>query len=197
MICPKCNKNKESKEFYKDRSKKSGLDSYCKKCRAEWHLKHRKEYRKWLREWRKKNPEKVKGYYKKATEYHKKWREENPDWLKKWREKNPHKYKEYDRVYDKQYKKNHPNIIKQNRRIYKLRRRRKNIKGFHTIAEWENLKKRYNYMCLGCKRKEPEIKLTRDHIVPVIEGGTDYIDNIQPLCHNCNSQKNTKNTNYK
>ena len=30
--CPKCNKNKEFKEFYKDNSKKIGLASWCKSC---------------------------------------------------------------------------------------------------------------------------------------------------------------------
>ena len=53
----------------------------------------------------------------------------------------------------------------------------------------EETKKKYNYTCAICGRKEPEIKLTIDHIVPISERGTNWISNIQPLCQNCNCKK--------
>jgi len=56
------------------------------------------------------------------------------------------------------------------RRVQKL-----NIAGSHTLQEWEELKKKYNYMCLCCKRYEPEITLSEDHIVPITKDETDFI----------------------
>jgi len=79
----------------------------------------------------------------------------------------------------------------------KRNREKRNSYGNHTFEQWEELKKKYNYTCLSCNKKEPEIKLTEDHVVPLSKGGSDYIENIQPLCRKCNSKKLTKIINYK
>jgi len=71
-------------------------------------------------------------------------------------------------------------------------KRRNTIKGaghHWTAAEWQALKARYGHTCLLCGRKEPDIDLTVDHVVPVSRGGGNTIDNIQPLCKGCNSRK--------
>ena len=70
--------------------------------------------------------------------------------------------------------------------------RKVNSEGTFTLQEWENLKETYGHTCACCKRKEPEITLTVDHIKPLSKGGSSYIENIQPLCRNCNSRKNDR-----
>lgn len=61
--------------------------------------------------------------------------------------------------------------------------------GSHSKRQWEYLKAAYNYKCNICNKKEPIIKLTKDHIISVKSGGSDDISNIQPLCQSCNSKK--------
>lgn len=70
--------------------------------------------------------------------------------------------------------------------------RKRNAIGSHTFSEWENLKAQYNWTCPSCLKRETEIKLTEDHIIPLSRGGSDNIENIQPLCKSCNSRKHIR-----
>ena len=80
---------------------------------------------------------------------------------------------------------------------YHARRARKmNASGLHTLNEWEILKAQYNWTCPCCYKKEPKIKLTEDHIIPLSKGGSNNIENIQPLCGSCNRKKYTKIIKY-
>ena len=38
----------------------------------------------------------------------------------------------------------------------------------------------------------PDMKLTRDHVIPLTKKGTNFITNIQPLCRSCNSSKGNR-----
>ena len=90
-------------------------------------------------------------------------------------------------VYHRRYvKKNPENISHLKARRYA---RERNAEGNHTLQEWNSLKEKFNYKCANCRKEKP---LTKDHIKPLSKGGTDYIENIQPLCRNCNSKKHNK-----
>jgi 5-methylcytosine-specific restriction endonuclease McrA len=62
------------------------------------------------------------------------------------------------------------------------------VGGSYSVQEWINLKQQFNFTCLLCRRSEPEIKLTVDHIIPVSLGGSNDISNIRPLCKPCNAK---------
>jgi 5-methylcytosine-specific restriction endonuclease McrA len=72
------------------------------------------------------------------------------------------------------------------------RHKRRANGGSHTFEQWEELKRIFNYTCFGCKRAEPEIRLTEDHKVAVSKSGKNSIDNIQPLCLTCNQKKSAR-----
>lgn len=70
--------------------------------------------------------------------------------------------------------------------------------GAHSEAEWQALKARYGHRCLRCGRREPEVALTRDHVVPLgLPGASDGIENIQPLCGPCNAWKGRRAIDYR
>lgn len=66
--------------------------------------------------------------------------------------------------------------------------------GKHTNEEWLQLCTDHNNRCAKCGA---DAILTKDHIVPVSLGGSDSIDNLQPLCRSCNASKGTKIIDYR
>lgn len=171
-------------------------------------INKKKEYtKKWLR----KHPEARKRYIKNAIakkpEYYKemqhkkylRWKKEKPEQLKEIQRRANKKYalkktwlkpenkiKSYIRI--KEWIKNNPEKIKIIRKRAKAKRR--GVVGSYTLAEWELLLKQYAHTCPCCERDD--VELHADHIIPIIKGGSNFIENIQPLCKSCNSSKYTK-----
>jgi 5-methylcytosine-specific restriction endonuclease McrA len=69
------------------------------------------------------------------------------------------------------------------------RARLANASGDFTNEQWLTLCEKYGNKCACC---EQEKRLHADHIVPLSKGGSNMIENIQPLCKSCNSRKATK-----
>lgn len=73
-------------------------------------------------------------------------------------------------------------------------------KGSHTKHEWESLQEALGYKCVKCSADAQSLVgggLTKDHVVPIYQGGDDSILNIQPMCRNCNSGKGNDTTDYR
>lgn len=67
--------------------------------------------------------------------------------------------------------------------------RLKGAEGKFTLEEWNQLLCKHEYKCVHCGYNG---KLTKDHIIPLTKGGSNYITNIQPLCQSCNSSKGNR-----
>jgi hypothetical protein len=63
-------------------------------------------------------------------------------------------------------------------------------RGVFTVRQFRELCSFYGDKCLCCGRED--VILLPDHIFPVSRGGMNTIDNIQPLCRDCNSVKRAK-----
>lgn len=167
-----------------------------------WYLKNRERILEERKEYYQENCEDIKVRVKeygrsnreKCTERDRAWKKNNRERYlersrkdaKKWRESNPDKFK---KVHKKWRARNKAivNFWNKRRQI-----RKRGAMGSHTLEEWNELKKQCNYICFICNKVEPQIKLTEDHIIPLSRKGTDYIENIQPLCRSCNSKKGVK-----
>lgn len=101
--------------------------------------------------------------------------------------------KEQKAKYDKQYDKNNPEKTKA--KGQKRRARKLNAEGSFTAQEWLELCKKYGNKCIvpGCENTD----LHADHIVPLSQGGSNWITNIQPLCKSHNCSKGTKIIDYR
>lgn len=67
-------------------------------------------------------------------------------------------------------------------------------KGTHTREEWLALTTACGHQCVKCGAQGHQ---DRDHIVPIYQGGSDGIENIQPLCARCNASKGPEAVDYR
>jgi len=64
----------------------------------------------------------------------------------------------------------------------------------HTKEDWNDMLLFFKNTCVKCGSKEFIVK---DHIVPIYQGGSDGITNLQPLCRTCNSSKGSENIDFR
>lgn len=217
MTVTNINMDKKKKLTPSERSKiwreenREKVNAYAREYSKRPHVRERQTAA--TRNWRHKNIEYMREYWKKYGQkpeqitYDKKYWVDHKEKLsleyKKWSQENRHVVRAVGYRY---FTKNKTKVHKRNK-IYrqnnmdkvlfwngKRRVAKRNIEGSHTLEQWLELRKNTNGICPKCKKNVGLKKLTKDHIVPISKKGTDNIDNIQPLCKQCNSSKRELNS---
>ena len=100
-----------------------------------------------------------------------------------------YRYKNADKVraHEQQYHLDNPEITSTNNA--RRHARFLEAKGSFTTKEFRTKCELYNNRCVYCGKSVP---LGPDHVIPLVKGGSNYIENILPSCKSCNCSKNTK-----
>lgn len=137
-----------------------------------------------------------------------KWEEINRDRVREAERRrvaaDPERYRENYRRYSER----HPDRRRESRRRWeqanpekvnaknqRRRERMREVGGKYSAAEFKSLCDRYDNRCLACGRQD--VKLTADHVIPLAQGGSNDISNVQPLCLSCNSIKGERVVDYR
>lgn len=174
--CTKCGTSfpRTKDFFYKLKSGKDGLGSWCKECQRKYYKEKRRNipseqkklgFQSWVN---KGNNKEIKA--EKDRTYQRKHKKEAKERLKKWVDDNREKVYEYNR------------------------NRSRNKKHIISKAEWDKCKRFFNYRCAYCwinenvAKKEQGNMLHKEHFN---HDGSNDITNCIPSCKVCNSSKGT------
>jgi 5-methylcytosine-specific restriction endonuclease McrA len=167
------------------------------------YIKYRDKYREW------------------NSKYQKEHRQQCNDSVKRFKERYPERYRAMVEKYDKSEKgresqrrrrDKYAKIIRDRIRAWgrknpdKIRayglagtRKRRALilgaVGTFSEEEFNKLCAYHGERCLMCNMTY--VKLCADHVIPLSMGGSNDIDNIQPLCKPCNSKKGTKQWDFR
>lgn len=186
--CPGCDQEKPAAIGFFSMSNftRDGLQSHCKVCRAaayqEWMKRNPGVLAEKSRTWRANNRQKASEIAKRLYQKHK---EKKSEYAKRYRAENHLKTKERNQRYARENKGRM--IEKQRRRV----ERERNAEGAHTKRDIERQYQSQRGRCYYCECDLGNGYHT-DHIIPLVRGGSDSMENIVLACAPCNQSKGTK-----
>lgn len=204
--CSTCGIAKPLTEFERAATNKDGLRGQCRACcsarRKAYYERNRPALLASKAQYREANRDQIAAYREQtrderiayAKTYNGGYYQRNKEKIKARVNENYAKNGEHVREYVRQYRRDNPDKANETSRRKRDRKRAtQQLHGHHTDQQWQLLLCQYGNCCAACGTTAD---LTRDHIVPLSKGGTDLIDNIQPLCRSCNTRKMTKTIIY-
>ncbi len=168
-VCSRCREEMPSTAFNKKADRKDGLQSACRVCYAASDAPYREIHRE------------------QANARAAAWYMDN-------RERALARFAIYYKAHSKhmntraaEWRKVHAADV--NTHGHRRRARQRGAPGSHTTAEWQALVSECGGRCAYCDEGKP---LARDHVIPLVRGGSNDISNIVPACKSCNSSKKAK-----
>jgi 5-methylcytosine-specific restriction endonuclease McrA len=224
-ICSTCKEWKSVASFSRRQLGPDGYQANCKDCSTakakQWNKENSEKIREKKRVYAEMHREKIREYRRVYDLEHREKRlayihaydranrERKSERRREFYRKNPEAQerdrgarREFQRAHKEEQRERERRWIKANpdkkrATVHRRRAREQAAEGSFTDAEWSALKAFYNHTCLCCGKREPEIQLTPDHVIPLSKGGSNFINNVQPLCRSCNSAKGDKSTDYR
>lgn len=141
----------------------------CAEYQRNYAKRHHDKARESQRKWEKNNPEKKKAQDARYLQRHK---AEHNEQGKRWAANNPEAYR-----------------ASRNQRNHNRRARLAQAEGKWSFKEFQTLCEASDNRCYYCQKQVD--KLTADHMTPLARGGSNWIENIVPVCVSCNSSKGT------
>lgn len=185
-------KYRETARLYAEKNRERRRE--CDRARYQRNPEQKKAS---VAKWRRSNPQKV-------AVTNRDWQTANKERWKQTRAKRQHIYNAKGREryatdaewreHLKQYARDWSKANPEKRMLQHQRRRARASNGHFTAGQWRSLKAWFGSKCLRCGAAE---KLTPDHVIPLALGGSNTIDNIQPLCFGCNASKQAKYVDYR
>jgi len=201
--CGKCDHRLCAQLFARDRRSEGGLQSACKECNKRYRETYRERIQLYKSVYRQEHAQEL---IEKQSDYYQNHRDQTRQYLQKYylkaidfhREQRRQHYlanREQYATLVSAYKRAHPESVQMWNAVRTARKRC--VGGDLTPSQWMEVKSLYDHSCLCCGRKEPDVKLSVDHVIPVCKGGKGDASNIQPLCMPCNLRKGTKIIDYR
>ena len=168
--CTRCHETLPVSAFGRDASRVDGFSATCRECeRAE------------CRKWRKANPERVREYSRCRLRDPEKSRVKDRLCYQRNQAVNRAKRREH-------YRRN-PDLYHAAHARRKARVRSATVCDL-TAAQWRDIKAQFAHRCVYCDADD--VKLTMDHVIPIVKGGGHTASNIVPACALCNGRKHAR-----
>jgi 5-methylcytosine-specific restriction endonuclease McrA len=177
--CYHCKEDLPVEVFGKNRTKRRGVQDYCRDCMTVAVVASHKKNPLWKaykKQWAEKNKDKVAAHFKKwyavaGRAFYKAhadaYREVKLAWA--------HRNREHCRLNSEAY------------RIRKIA-----APGTLTKQQWFEVIAKHDWCCAYCGEPLNHNTLSMDHVIPLARGGSHEAANIVPACRACNASKGKK-----